>query len=239
MLNRWQKDFGPQGKVGSFESQFLMDTSKLDPRMINADHIKLVGPEEVEEAVRKRWEVYSFLDLAWSKKVGRESDYSAICTIGFDRKHRRLYILHIDHVRHSPSKLVSMIRAEYDEFKPQKIWIERTPVTSREFKALLKNPELRDLKGVWKPFQPTGKKGLDPKQARAYRLAREVELARVFAVTHPYTGWWKTARAEIERFPGALHDDIFDALCQLVIKITSKKHTPELVGMQAGSHFED
>lgn len=148
----------------------------------------------------KEMDIYTAIDPAISKKD--LADYTAIITVGLDRKTKEIYVLEVKAGKWSVYETVDEIQKTFEKWNPRSMVVEEV-----QYQAALRQVVIKETreKGLYLPIRQIKADG--DKIRRASNVSHLLEQGLVHLLVHQ-----DALREQLINFPEADHDDLVDAL---------------------------
>lgn len=164
--------------------------------------------------IRKDWQEIKDRPINWYLSIdpsyeGEYSDYAALVIGGMDYM-KSMYVRHIVRQKMTYSGIITCIFDLYEKFKPKKILLE-TVATQKSIAYELANEQSR--RGIWLPIVEIRSRS-HTKEERIRGLAPLYEFGHVVHVKE--SPELDELEYELLRFPTGKHDDIIDALANIL-----------------------
>ena len=181
----------------AFATQFQSSPSPVDGNLIKLSWFPryTVAPTEFKRIITS-------IDCA--AKTGIFNDYTAFVTVGLTQN--AFYVLDILRRKMEYPDLVRMASNVFEQWRPNQILIE----DASHGQALIQ--ELK--RGAHLPVKPI--KAIGSKESRIEAATGTMEAGRVHLPQEAH--WLNDFEREVAAFPNGKHDDMLDALCQVLNK---------------------
>jgi len=164
---------------------------------------------DIPEMLKKSHRIYTLVDPAISKKS--TADYTAIVTVLVD-EFNRLFVLQITRARMDPLETCKAIFAHYERWHPHYVAIEA--ISYQQALKFFIMEEQKKADSTVKTMTVIEKKHTTDKIAKIRGLMPKYGILNVFHNSDdPNT---TTLEGELLRFPKSVHDDLCDALSNII-----------------------
>jgi predicted phage terminase large subunit-like protein len=164
---------------------------------------------QIDELKKKPHRIYTLVDPAISKKS--TADFTAIVTVLVDSMNR-IYILEMTRKRLDPIETCKAIFAHYEKWKPYYVAIEA--ISYQQALKFFIEEQKKLASSTIKTMMIVEKKHTTDKVAKIRGLQPKYAILNVFHnSSDPNT---TILEEELIRFPKAVHDDLADALSEVI-----------------------
>ena len=198
-----------------FAMQYQNKVVSKEEQLFSSEDIERwsVDRTEIDLAEFNRYPAYCMVDPAIS--LSEEADQSAIVSWRVDHE-GRVWVFHIWAGRVRPEALLSRVYSFHENFGYERIWFE-----ANGFQVIYQDVLRRHAaERGWIPVQPVKRRPGEKKEGRieALQLFAKQDYLR-FLVPHP---GWALFLEDAFTWPRPVHDDILDAMAEVVRHKPSK-----------------
>ncbi len=197
-----------KGDAGFYQEYFNEPISDED-QIFRKEMFRYFNDDDLKKVKQKSHRTYTIVDPAISKK--ETADFTAVVTVLVDYMNR-IYILEITRERLNPLETIKVIFAHYERWQPIFVGIETTAY-QKALKYFIEEKKREESSSV-QTMQIREIKPTIDKVTKIKKLQPKYGIANVYHnVSDPNT---IILEQELLRFPVAAHDDIIDALSNIM-----------------------
>lgn len=197
-----------KGDAGFYQEYFNEPISDED-QIFRREMFRYFNHLQLEEIKKKPHRIYTLVDPAISKKT--TADFTAIISVLVDYMNR-VFVLEITRARLDPIETIKVIFAHYEKWMPVHVGIETTAY-QKALKYFIEEEKKRASSTV-RTMQVIEIKPTIDKITKIKKLQPKYAIANVFHNSDDKNT--PLLEQELLRFPIAAHDDIADALSNII-----------------------
>lgn len=209
-LEKKRKEMRIAGKGDSgFYQEYFNEPMSQDDQIFTREMFRYFKELDLEKIKEKQYRIYTLVDPAISKK--QNADFTVVITVLVDSQ-GRIFILEITRDRLDPLETIKTIFAHYEKWRPIFVGIETTAY-QKALKYFINEQKLKENSAV----QTMVVKEINPitdKVTKIKKLQPKYGIANVFHNSDDQNT--PVLEQELLRFPIAAHDDIIDALSNVI-----------------------
>jgi len=209
-LEKKREEMRIEGKGdAAFYQEYFNQPLNDEDQIFRQNMFQYFQSSQIEDLLKKPHRIYTLVDPAISKKA--TADFTAIVTVLVDETNR-IYVLEITRKRLDPIETCKAIFSHYEKWKPYYVAIEAISYQQALKFFIEEQKKLAD--SSVKTMLVMEKKSVVDKVAKMRGLQPKYAILNVFHnSSDPNT---TVLEEELKRFPKGVHDDIADALSEIV-----------------------